>query len=191
MEEKVILVNTLDTQIGVMEKEQAHRTGKLHRAFSVFIFNNKGELLLQKRSVNKYHSGGLWSNTCCSHPLPGEETLKAAHRRLEEEMGLKSDLQYTFKFLYHAVIDEQMTEHEIDHVFIGHSDNTPRVNYAEAEDWKYVDTDIIFKDIQLNPTHYTVWFQKCVRQVISQRNFKTKFSSVNGTKELMDQTILL
>jgi isopentenyl-diphosphate Delta-isomerase len=191
MEERVILINRQDRQIGVMEKQQAHRTGSLHRAFSIFIFNNAGELLLQKRAAGKYHSGGLWSNTCCSHPTPGERTHYAARRRLQEEMKLTTELHYAFKFLYHAQVDDNMTEHEIDHVFLGESDQEPKVNYSEAEEWKYVHPEIVEKDIMVNPAHYTVWFRKCLHQVINRREYFNGIPSIKGHRHSVNKMILL
>ena len=166
MEEKVIIVNEDDQQIAVMEKLKAHQEGRLHRAFSVFIFNSEGELLLQKRARDKYHSGGLWSNTCCSHPRPGESITDAAARRLKEEMGINSRLFPLFKFLYCAELDGGLIEHEIDHVLIGFTNDTPNVNAEEAEDWKYEDISTIEKDLFLYPLNYTVWFRKCFHTVM-------------------------
>ena len=122
-EEKVILVDKNDNQVGLMPKLEAHEKGVLHRAFSIFIFNSKYELLLQKRASSKYHSGGLWTNTCCSHPREGEDTLDAANRRLDEEMGIKTSLRKVYDFIYKAELDNQLTEHEFDHVFYGVFDN--------------------------------------------------------------------
>ena len=125
MQESVILVNERDEPQGNMEKMRAHREGHLHRAFSIFIFNREGNLLLQQRAAHKYHSAGLWSNTCCSHPRPGESIDDAAARRLQEEMGLQTELVYLFRFQYHALLENGLTEHELDHVLIGFSDEAP------------------------------------------------------------------
>ena len=125
IEEQVILVDKDDKQVGLMSKLEAHEKGVLHRAFSIFIFNSKYELLLQKRASSKYHSGGLWTNTCCSHPREGEDTLDAANRRLNEEMGIKTSLRKVYDFIYKAELDNQLTEHEFDHVFYGVFDNDP------------------------------------------------------------------
>tara|TARA_B100001778_G_scaffold236031_1_gene196821 strand:+ start:213 stop:731 length:519 start_codon:yes stop_codon:yes gene_type:complete len=158
-EEKVILVDKNDNQVGLMPKLEAHEKGVLHRAFSIFIFNSKYELLLQKRASSKYHSGGLWTNTCCSHPREGEETLDAANRRLDEEMGIKTSLRKVYDFIYKAELDNQLTEHEFDHVFYGVCDNDPILNKDEAEDFKWVDMETLNNDIIKNEDNYTVWFK--------------------------------
>ena len=158
-EEKVILVDKNDNQVGLMPKLEAHEKGVLHRAFSIFIFNSKYELLLQKRASSKYHSGGLWTNTCCSHPREGEETLDAANRRLDEEMGIKTSLRKVYDFIYKAELDNQLTEHEFDHVFYGVCDNDPILNKDEAEDFKWVDMETLNNDIIKNEDDYTVWFK--------------------------------
>ena len=141
--EKVILVDKNDKQVGLMPKLEAHKKGVLHRAFSIFIFNSKYELLLQKRASSKYHSGGLWTNTCCSHPREGEDILDAANRRLDEEMGIKTSLRKVYDFIYKAELDNQLTEHEFDHVFYGVFDNDPILNKNEAEDFKWVDMETL------------------------------------------------
>ena len=158
-EEKVILVDKNDNQVGLMPKLEAHEKGILHRAFSVFIFNSKYELLLQKRASSKYHSGGLWTNTCCSHPREGEDILNAANRRLDEEMGIKTSLRKVYDFIYKAELDNQLTEHEFDHVFYGVCDNDPILNKDEAEDFKWVDMETLNNDIIKNEDNYTVWFK--------------------------------
>ena len=158
-EEKVILVNKNDKQVGLMPKLEAHEKGVLHRAFSIFIFNSKYELLLQKRASSKYHSGGLWTNTCCSHPREGEDTLDAANRRLDEEMGIKTSLRKVYDFIYKAELDNKLTEHEFDHVFYGVFDNDPILNKDEAEDFKWVDMETLNNDIIKNEDNYTVWFK--------------------------------
>ena len=158
-EEKVILVDKNDNQVGLMPKLEAHEKGILHRAFSVFIFNSKYELLLQKRASSKYHSGGLWTNTCCSHPREGEDILDAANRRLDEEMGIKTSLRKVYDFIYKAELDNQLTEHEFDHVFYGVCDNDPILNKDEAEDFKWVDMETLNNDIIKNEDNYTVWFK--------------------------------
>ena len=155
----VILVDELDNQIGVLDKLQAHQKGILHRAFSVFIFNSKGDLLLQKRASGKYHSPGLWTNTCCSHPYPDEDIMHAAKRRLKEEMGMECDLKSVFSFIYHVQLDQGMTEHEFDHVFIGYSDTLPLLNKEEAEDYKYEPINLTLQDVKLYPGNYTEWFK--------------------------------
>ena len=158
-EEKVILVDKNDNQVGLMPKLEAHEKGVLHRAFSIFIFNSKYELLLQKRASSKYHSGGLWTNTCCSHPREGEGILDAANRRLDEEMGIKTSLRKVYDFIYKAELDNQLTEHEFDHVFYGVFDNDPILNKDEAEDFKWVDMESLNNDIIKNEDNYTVWFK--------------------------------
>ena len=158
-EEKVILVDKNDNQVGLMPKLEAHEKGLLHRAFSIFVFNSRYELLLQKRASSKYHSGGLWTNTCCSHPREGEDTLDAANRRLDEEMGIKTSLRKVYDFIYKAELDNQLTEHEFDHVFYGVSDNNPILNKDEAEDFKWVDMETLNNDIIKNEDNYTVWFK--------------------------------
>ena len=158
-EEKVILVDKNDNQVGLMPKLEAHEKGVLHRAFSIFIFNSKYELLLQKRASSKYHSGGLWTNTCCSHPREGEDILDAANRRLDEEMGIKTSLRKVYDFIYKAELDNQLTEHEFDHVFYGVFDNDPILNKNEAEDFKWVDMETLNNDIIKNEDNYTVWFK--------------------------------
>ena len=157
--ENVILVDENDNQVGLMPKLEAHEKGLLHRAFSIFIFNSKYELLLQKRASSKYHSGGLWTNTCCSHPREGEDILDAANRRLDEEMGIKTSLRKVYDFIYKAELDNQLTEHEFDHVFYGVFDNDPILNKNEAEDFKWVDMETLNNDIIKNEDNYTVWFK--------------------------------
>ena len=158
-EEKVILVDENDNQVGLMPKLEAHQKGLLHRAFSVFIFNSKYQLLLQKRAISKYHSGGLWTNTCCSHPREAEDILDAANRRLLEEMGIKTNLRKVFDFIYKAELDNELTENEFDHVFYGVFDENPTLNKEEAEDYKWVDMETISNDIIRNSDNYTVWFK--------------------------------
>ena len=158
-EEKVILVDKNDNQVGLMPKLEAHEKGVLHRAFSIFIFNSNYELLLQKRASSKYHSGGLWTNTCCSHPREGEDILDAANRRLDEEMGIKTSLRKVYDFIYKAELDNQLTEHEFDHVFYGVFDKDPILNKDEAEDFKWVDMETLNNDIIKNEDNYTVWFK--------------------------------
>ena len=157
--ENVILVDEKDNQVGVMPKLEAHEKGLLHRAFSIFIFNNKYQLLLQKRAISKYHSGGLWTNTCCSHPKEGEDTLSAAIRRLDEEMGIKTSLRKVYDFIYKAEVGNSLIEHEFDHVFYGIYDSEPVLNKEEADDYKWIDMETLKNDIDKNPDQYTVWFK--------------------------------
>ena len=157
--EKVILVDENDNQVGLMPKLEAHQKGLLHRAFSVFIFNSKYELLLQKRASSKYHSGGLWTNTCCSHPREGEEILDAANRRLIEEMGIETSLRKVHDFIYKAELDNDLTEHEFDHVLYGIYNEDPIINKDEADDFKWIDMDSLNEDIKTNGNNYTIWFK--------------------------------
>lgn len=157
--EKVILVNSKDEEIGTMEKLQAHKTGALHRAFSILIFNDKGEIMLQKRADDKYHSGGLWTNTCCSHPLPGESVQNAARRRLMEEMGIDLEPRFMYKFIYKAELDSGLIEHECDYVFVGEYNHEPILNGNEASDWRFSSVPSIKEDVVKNPDNYTVWFK--------------------------------
>ncbi|MGY0407442.1 MAG: isopentenyl-diphosphate Delta-isomerase [Polaribacter sp.] len=159
MEEQVILVNTEDKQIGLTGKIEAHKKALLHRAFSVFIFNKKGELMLQQRAATKYHSPLLWANTCCSHQRVGENNVDAGRRRLQEEMGFTADLKDVFSFIYKAPFDNGLTEHELDHVMIGSFNSEPNVNKQEVEDYKWMTLENVKKDIEENPTIYTAWFK--------------------------------
>ncbi len=167
MEEFVILVDREDNELGLMEKQQAHVAGLLHRAFSVFIFNSKGELMLQQRAASKYHSPTLWTNTCCSHPRENETYKEAAHRRLVEEMGFDCDLNYKFDFIYKANLDNGLTEHELDHVFIGVYDGEPQLNPDEVMAYRWVEMDDLKKDMEKNPQNYTAWFKIIFEQYIS------------------------
>ncbi len=157
--EYVILVDEKDNQIGTMEKIEAHEKALLHRAFSIFIFNDQGQLMLQQRAFKKYHSPGLWTNTCCSHQREGEDTLEAAHRRLVEEMGFDTDLEEKFAFVYKAAFDNGLTEHEFDHVLVGNYNNAPVLNPEEAANWRWVSLEEVKKDIDAFPQNYTPWFR--------------------------------
>ncbi len=171
MIDKVILVNKNDNEVGSMEKQEAHIKGLLHRAFSIFIFNDKKELLLQRRAFKKYHSGGLWTNTCCSHPRQNEKTLDAAKRRLFEEMGISCVLKKQFDFIYKAKLDNNLYEHEFDHVFFGFTNELPQINLEEVEDYAYKPLEQIAKEIKTKPEKYTEWFKICFNEVIkSYRN---------------------
>jgi isopentenyl-diphosphate Delta-isomerase len=156
--EEVILVNGQDEPVGTMEKMAAHYEAALHRAFSVFLFNDKGEMLLQQRAKQKYHSGGLWTNACCSHPRPGEETIDAARRRLNEEMGIRTQLQKIFDFTYKADFDNGLTEHEYDHVFTGNYGGEIKPNKDEVQDYCYKTMEEIRTSLQSHPHKYTAWF---------------------------------
>ncbi len=163
----VILVDEKDNSIGVMEKLEAHKNGgRLHRAFSIFVFNKKGEMLLQHRAKSKYHCGGLWTNTCCSHPSPNEDTADAVHRRLKEEMGFDCDLNEILSFIYKAKVNNELTEWEFDHVFIGNFDREIKINPEEADDFKWISTDDLKKDIKKNPEKYTPWFKIILERVL-------------------------
>lgn len=157
--ELVILVDESDQETGTMEKMLAHEQGKLHRAFSILIFNHKGEILLQQRSFTKYHSGGLWTNACCSHPRPGETMIEAGNRKLMQEMGFVCELTFSHKFKYRAALDKNLIEHEWDYVLIGHTDQLPNPNPDEVLKWKYVSIDQIKKDVVELPDQYTSWFK--------------------------------
>ena len=163
--DEVILVNEQDEEIGFMSKLEAHQKGVLHRAFSVFIFNTNGEILLQQRALGKYHSEGLWSNTCCSHPLPHESAASGAVRRLQEEMGIQASLSFLYSFLYKAELDNGLTEHELDHIFWGISDNEPVINTAEVSNYKYISVNDLKTDLRENPEKYTEWLKICFNEV--------------------------
>ena len=157
--ENVILVDEKDNQVGLMPKLEAHEKGLLHRAFSIFIFNNKYQLLLQKRAISKYHSGGLWTNTCCSHPLENLSLVESAKKRLVEEMGIKANLNEVFSFIYQAEFDNGLSEYEYDHVLFGISNNKPILNPDEAIDYKWIKISDLKAQIEKNPGNFTVWLQ--------------------------------
>lgn len=158
-EELVILVDENDNQIGLMPKMEAHEKAVLHRAFSVFVFNSKNELMLQQRALHKYHSPGLWTNTCCSHQREGESNVEAGMRRLQEEMGFSVALEETISFIYKAPFDNGLTEHELDHILIGHSEEAPVINEDEVAAWKWMDLEDVKMDINEKPELYTEWFK--------------------------------
>ncbi len=166
-EDFLILVNENDKAWGKLEKNLVHEKGLLHRAFSVFIFNSKGEMLLQQRANNKYHSAGLWTNACCSHPRFGEELNDAVERRLEEEMGLKCSTNFAFSFQYRAEFENGLIENEFDHVFVGISDEVPTPSQQEVSDWKYISVEELRKSILNEKESYTVWFQLIFEKVIA------------------------
>lgn len=159
MKEHVILVDEQDNPIGLMEKIEAHEKALLHRAFSVFVFNSKGELMLQQRAAHKYHSPLLWTNTCCSHQRDGETSLEAGVRRLDEEMGFTCDLEEVFWFIYKAPFDNGLTEHELDHVMVGKFEGEPNINPEEVEAYKWMPLEEVKKDIENKPEIYTEWFK--------------------------------
>lgn len=165
MEQQVILVNENDGQLGVAEKLEAHRKGLLHRAFSVFIFNHKGEMLLQQRARHKYHSGGLWTNACCSHPQPGEETHQAAVKRLNEEMGFETTLEKLFDFVYRAEFENGLIENEFDHVYAGEYDGRIAFSAEEVMDCCYKSMDEIRESLRSHPQRYTAWFRLAFPQI--------------------------
>lgn len=158
-QEYVILVNENDEPIGSMEKIEAHEKALLHRAFSVFILNDKNEIMLQQRAACKYHSPLLWTNTCCSHQRSGETNIEAGKRRLQEEMGFQVDLKELFSFIYKAPFDNGLTEHELDHVMIGYSNLQPKINKEEVEAWKWMSMEAIKQDMKDHPENYTAWFK--------------------------------
>ncbi|MCH2206543.1 MAG: isopentenyl-diphosphate Delta-isomerase [Lentisphaerales bacterium] len=157
--EYVLLVDAEDNEVGKMEKMQAHEEAALHRAFSVFLFNEAGEMLIHRRAQHKYHSGGLWTNACCSHPRPGENTEAAAHRRLMEELGMDCEISEQFSFLYKRALDHGLTEHELDHVFIGSYEDLPEFNKDEIDACKYISIEDLMASIDSEPESYTEWFR--------------------------------
>ena len=161
-----MIVNASGGTIGTMDKMAAHHSGTLHRAFSVFVFNTSGQLLLQQRALDKYHSGGLWTNTCCSHPRLGEFTLDAAHRRLQEEMGMDCELTELFQFSYRHEFANGLIENEYDHVLMGVSDKLPFPNASEVADFRYMDTDLLLFELVERPDEYTAWFKICLEKVL-------------------------
>ena len=172
MEEKVVLVDQNDKAVGLMNKQEAHVKGVLHRAFSVFVFNSKNKLLLQQRAFNKYHSGGLWTNTCCSHPRNKEDIISAGKRRLMEEMGMRCELNKVFDFIYKAKMENDLYEHEFDHVLFGYSDELPEINKKEVEGYTYKSLHKIQNEIVHNPEIYTEWFKICFKEVVlRKKNF--------------------
>lgn len=170
MQEYVVLVDSNDNPIGLMEKMEAHVKAELHRAFSIFVFNSKGEMLLQQRAFSKYHTPGLWTNTCCSHPRDGETLEQATSRRLQEEMGMNCEIKEVFHFTYKADVTQGLMEHEIDHVFIGTTDETPTINPEEVESWKYESMDFIKEDMVKHPEVYTPWFKIAFQELLKYFN---------------------
>ena len=158
-EELVILVDENDNKIGLMPKMEAHQKAVLHRAFSVFVFNDKKELMLQQRALHKYHSPGLWTNTCCSHQRDGESNIEAGTRRLQEEMGFTVPLEESISFIYKAPFDNGLTEHELDHILIGHSEQEPVINDEEVAAWNWMWLEDVKQDIVNRPELYTAWFK--------------------------------
>lgn len=165
--EQVVLVDSRDREIGLMDKMEAHKKGLLHRAFSVILFNNKGQLLLQKRAAHKYHSGGLWSNTCCSHPRHKENLHIAAIRRLKEEIGIEANISFLYSFIYKYEFHNDLIEHELDHVFIGETEAQPYLNPDEVEDFKWVDWMELTTDIHVNEQKYSFWFKIIIDHLLT------------------------
>ena len=176
-EEQVILVDENDVQIGLMPKMEAHEKALLHRAFSVFIFNDKNELMLQKRAMHKYHSPGLWTNTCCSHQRVGETNIEAGKRRLQEEMGFSVELKESISFIYKAPFDNGLTEHEFDHVLIGQYNEEPIINLDEVDSWKWMSLEDVKDDMQQQPSHYTAWFKIIFEKFYEHINVKNHESN--------------
>jgi isopentenyl-diphosphate delta-isomerase len=166
MTENVILVDENDSQIGIGEKLETHRLAKLHRAFSVLIYNTKGEMMLQLRAKTKYHGGGLWTNACCGHPRPNEDLMAAMKRRLGEEMGFECELKKVFDYVYMVPLDKGMNEHEFLHVYKGIYDGIPNLNRDEAEGWKWISMKELRKDIKNNPQNYTPWFRLSMEKLV-------------------------
>jgi isopentenyl-diphosphate delta-isomerase len=164
-EEQVILVDIYDNPLGTMEKMEAHIKAVLHRAFSAFVFNDRGELMLQQRAMHKYHSPGLWANTCCSHPRAGEDVIQAAHRRMVEEMGFDCELTKLFDFVYKAALEHGLSEHEFDHVLVGTYNGEPVINEEEVAAWRWRSMDDIAADLKLIPHEYTIWFRIAFERV--------------------------
>lgn len=163
--ERVIVVDSIDREIGVAEKLEAHQLGLLHRACSVVLFNDRGEILLQQRSSEKYHSGGLWTNTCCTHPRPGENPLDAATRRLVEEMSIMANLTPEFTFQYRADVGSGLIEHEIDHVFVGRSNSNPDPDPQEVQNWRWATLESVRADLVGRPRAYTSWFPPLLARI--------------------------
>jgi isopentenyl-diphosphate delta-isomerase len=165
-QECVILVDQQNNQLGIMEKLEAHKRAVLHRAFSIFIFNPNGQLLLQQRALTKYHSAGLWTNTCCSHPRPGEDNMEAAHRRLREEMGFDCALEEKFHFIYKATLENGLTEHELDFIYTGLFDGDITVNKDEVSGYRWISMNELIADVKLNPQQYTSWFRIILEEYV-------------------------
>ena len=173
-EEEVILVNENNEQIGTMPKMEAHEKALLHRAFSVFVFNKKNELMLQQRAAHKYHSPGLWTNTCCSHQRVGETNIQAGKRRLIEEMGFVTELEESISFIYKAPFDNGLTEHEYDHVLLGYYNEEPKINLEEVGDWKWMTLEAVQADILKQPELYTAWFKIIFKKFYKHINVSFK-----------------
>ncbi len=167
MQEYVVLVNVEGKEVGTSDKLRAHQDGVLHRAFSVFLVNSKGKMLLQQRTWSKYHSAGLWSNTCCSHPRPEESLAEAVQRRLREEMGIACATHEVFQFTYQTDLENGLSEHEYDHVFLGMYEGSPLPNEQEVADWKWMEFSRLQEDLKQHPQNYTYWFRLCLDRVLT------------------------
>ncbi len=172
LEEELILVDEMDGQIGFMPKLEVHQKGLLHRAFSILVFNSKGQLLIQKRASKKYHSANLWTNTCCSHPKKGETVDKAVQRRLKEEMGIECDLKFAYKFVYKTQFENNLIEHEFDYVYLGEFDGNPILNLDEASEYKWIYLSDLRNDMQQNPEKFTYWFNIILKQHLKSFHFE-------------------
>ncbi len=171
MEQEVILVDENDREVGRAPKLAAHSNGgQLHRAFSIFVFNSKGETMLQRRAMTKYHTPGRWTNACCSHPMDKESPVDAAHRRLQEEMGFDCEMNEVFAFIYKADVEKGLTEHEYDHVIFGQFEGEPKLNAEEAMDWKWISLNDLKKDIASHPDNYTPWLKIVLDRVIAYKD---------------------
>lgn len=167
---QVVLVDRHDRPAGTLEKMEAHEKGLLHRAVSVFLFNPHGEWMLQRRAFSKYHSGGLWSNACCTHPYPDETPKEAAARRLPEELGISCPLNPLFCFVYRAELDNGLTEHEYDHVYAGCTTGLPQINPQEVAEWGYFSPDLLVHDLKAHPESYTAWFRQLFPEVLKHQS---------------------
>lgn len=176
--EEVILVDSDDRELGTTEKLRAHEEGLLHRAFSVFIFNSDGRMLIQRRALSKYHSGGLYTNACCSHPRPGELTVDAAHRRLREEMGFDCEIEFVFPLVYRADLDHRLFENEYDHVFLGIYDGKVIPDSDEVQEYQWIEADQLKDWMKDKPDDFTVWFTLSVARVIDEFHLRAGTASV-------------
>lgn len=170
MEDLLILVDENDNEVGVSDKLSVHQQGLLHRAFSLFVFNSDGELLLQKRATKKYHSGGLWSNTCCSHPRKGETLSHAISRRLQEEMGMNCKAEFKFCFIYKTKFENGLTEYEYDHVYFANSNDIPTPNETEVQNWKYISLEKLQYEIKSQPENFSEWLKVCLPEIMKHVN---------------------
>ncbi|GHE23351.1 isopentenyl-diphosphate Delta-isomerase [Sphingobacterium griseoflavum] len=168
LRDKVLLVDRQDTVLGEMDKLQAHQEGRLHRAFSIFIFNSFGQMLIHQRAETKYHGAGLWTNACCSHPQAGETLAASASERLDYEMGIQCKLQRTFSFVYHGRVENGLVEHELDHVFVGTFDGDPKINREEVADFQWIDLDTLADWLTRSPQAFTIWFRKALPMVVEE-----------------------